>query len=103
MKLDGWIATINGRYDIVRTESDATIGYSYASTDRAFSGRLGLGYEFANGMTPYVSASTFFNPVVGATATSPIKPEEGYQYEAGIKYEPDFIDGVFTVSAFHIT
>ena len=103
MKLGGWIATVNGRYDVVRTESDAEIGYSYASTDRAFSGRLGLGYEFANGMTPYVSASTFFNPVIGASATSPIKPEEGYQYEAGIKYEPDFIDGVFTVSAFHIT
>lgn len=103
MKLGGWIATINGRYDVVRSESDAAIGYSYASTDRAFSGRLGLGYEFANGMTPYVSASTFFNPVIGATATSPIKPEEGYQYEAGIKYEPDFIDGVFTLSAFQIT
>jgi iron complex outermembrane receptor protein len=103
MKLGGWIATINGRYDVVRTESDAKIGYSYASTDRAFSGRVGLGYEFANGMTSYISASTFFNPVVGATATSPIKPEEGYQYEAGIKYTPDFIDGIFTVSAFHIT
>ena len=103
MKLDGWIATLNGRYDIVRTESDATIGHSYASTDRAFSGRVGLGYEFANGVTPYVSASTFFNPVIGATATTPIEPEEGYQYEAGVKYEPDVIDGVFTASVFHIT
>ena len=103
MKLNGWVATLNGRYDVVRTESDAVIGHSYASTDRAFSGRVGLGYEFANGLTPYVSASTFFNPVIGATATTPIEPEEGYQYEAGVKYEPDFIDGVFTASVFHIT
>ncbi|MGV3551652.1 TonB-dependent siderophore receptor [Rhizobium sp.] len=103
MKLGGWLLTANGRYDVVRTESDAKIGYSYDSTDRAFSGRIGLGYEFANGMTPYVSASTFFNPVIGASPTAPIKPEEGYQYEAGVKYAPDFIDGVFTVSAFQIT
>lgn len=99
----GWIATLNGRYDIVNTESNAVIGDSYETTDRAFSGRVGLGYEFANGMTPYVSASTFFNPVIGVISTGPLKPEEGYQYEAGIKYEPDFVDGIFTVSAFQIT
>lgn len=100
---DGWIATLNGRYDLVNTKSDATIGYSYQSDDQAASGRAGLAYEFANGVTPYVSAATFFNPVIGASATAPIKPEDGYQFEAGVKYQPTFIDGLFTVSAFQIT
>lgn len=99
----GWLATVNGRYDVVNTKSDAKIGDSYDTTDGAFSGRIGLGYEFANGVTPYVSASTFFNPVIGVNPDGPLVPEDGYQYEAGIKYTPDFIDGVFSVSTFHIT
>jgi iron complex outermembrane receptor protein len=99
----GWIATLNGRYDVVKTESDAKIGYSYESDDQAVSGRAGLAYEFANGITPYVSAATFFNPIIGSSATAPIEPEDGYQFEAGVKYEPTFVDGVFTASVFQIT
>jgi len=100
---DGWIATLNGRYDLVKTESDAVIGTSYQSDDQAASGRVGLAYAFANGITPYASASTFFNPVIGVSATDPLVPEDGHQFEAGIKYQPSFIDGLFTVSAFQIT
>lgn len=99
----GWLVTLNGRYDFVDTVSDAAIGTSYASNDSALSGRVGLAYEFANGMTPYVSAATFFNPVVGVSATDAFVPEEGYQYEAGIKFEPASFDGVITASAFQIT
>ncbi len=98
----GFIATLNGRYDFVKTESDATVGYSYSSDDKAASGRVGLAYEFANGFTPYASASTFFNPVIGSSATAPIKPEEGYQVEGGFKYEPTAFEGLFTASVFHL-
>jgi iron complex outermembrane recepter protein len=99
---DGFIATLNGRYDWVRTESDAVVGYSYAASDSAASGRAGLAYEFANGLTPYVSASTFFTPIVAGSATAPIKPEEGYQVEGGFKYEPTNFDGMITASVFHL-
>ena len=101
---DGFIATLNGRYDFVRTESDAvpTKGYSYASDDKAASGRAGLAYEFANGFTPYVSASTFFTPIVAASASAPIEPEEGYQFEGGFKYEPTLFEGMITASVFHL-
>lgn len=79
-----------------------------------FSGRAGLAYEFDNGLTPYVSAATFFNPLVGTGTSDPsdptnpakmvaLEPEEGYQYEAGVKYEPSFIDGLLTASVFQIT
>lgn len=98
----GFIATLNGRYDFVKTESDATVGYSYDADDKAASGRVGLAYEFANGFTPYASASTFFNPVIGSSATAPIKPEEGYQVEGGFKYEPTAFEGLFTASVFHL-
>lgn len=100
---DSWLVTLNGRYDHVDTESDAAIGTSYQAADDALSGRAGLAYEFDNGLTPYVSAATFFNPLIGtAFDGSPLKPEEGHQFEGGIKYEPTFIDGLFTASVYHI-
>ena len=98
-----WLVTLNGRYDHVDTESDAAIGTSYKASDDALSGRAGLAYEFDNGLTPYVSAATFFNPLIGtAFDGSPLKPEEGHQFEGGIKYQPTFIDGLFTASVYHI-
>lgn len=100
---DRWLLTLNGRQDWVKTDSDAKIGTTYKSNDAALSGRAGLAYEFANGVTPYVSAATFFNPVVGVNPSlSGFKPEEGTQYEAGIKYAPGFVDGLVTASVFQI-
>ncbi|MBP1853027.1 TonB-dependent siderophore receptor [Rhizobium halophytocola] len=100
----GWLATLNGRYDFVKTELDDRVGATgYDSTDGALSGRAGLAYEFANGFTPYVSAGTFFNPVIGITSgSSALKPEEGYQVEGGFKYEPVALPALFTASVFHI-
>ncbi|MDW5316501.1 TonB-dependent siderophore receptor [Rhizobium sp. PL01] len=101
---DGWLATLNGRYDYVDIENNSRLATgSYSTTDSALSGRAGLAYEFDNGLTPYVSASTFFNPLVGTAFTGgALKPEEGHQIEGGIKYEPTFIDGLFTASVYHI-
>jgi iron complex outermembrane receptor protein len=107
----GWIATLNGRYDWVRTDADNRPNFynpdpaDFEKSDGQFSGRAGLAYEFANGLTPYVSASTFFNPLLEtdpATGTL-FDPEEGVQYEAGIKYVPSFIDGLFTLAVFDLT
>ncbi|MBA8879992.1 TonB-dependent siderophore receptor [Phyllobacterium myrsinacearum] len=106
---DGWLVTLNGRYDYVSIKSDSAegpffpLGPTYNYNKSAVSGRVGLGYEFSNGITPYVSAATFFNPVIGTTLEKPLKPEEGYQFEAGIKYAPDFVDGLLTASVFQIT
>ncbi len=99
---NGWLVTLNGRYDYVDTDSDAVRGTTYRSYDTAWSGRAGLAYEFANGVTPYVSDSTFFNPLVGTAASGPLEPEEGRQVEAGVKYEPTFFDGLITASVFDI-
>ncbi|MDE1991142.1 MAG: TonB-dependent siderophore receptor [Rhizobiaceae bacterium] len=99
----GWLVTLNGRYDFVDINSDAKVGTTYSTNDKAASGRAGLAYEFSNGITPYISAGTFFNPIVGTSVTGGgLVPEQGEQYEAGVKYEPDFIDGLFTASVFQI-
>ncbi|MDM9624130.1 TonB-dependent siderophore receptor [Rhizobium sp. S96] len=99
----GWVATVNGRYDFVNTDADAVVGTSYSTNDAAASGRAGLAYEFDNGVTPYVSVASFFNPQIGTGISGALKPEDGYQVEGGVKYEPTFIDGVITASVFHIT
>ncbi|MBB4166512.1 MULTISPECIES: TonB-dependent siderophore receptor [unclassified Rhizobium] len=101
---DGWIATLNGRYDYVRSEMDDRLPANddFRTSEGAWSGRAGLAYEFANGVTPYISAASFFNPLVGLGAQGPLLPEEGLQFEAGVKYEPTFMDATFTASVFHI-
>lgn len=105
----GWLVTLNGRYDIVKTDTDNRPTdypgpvYDYSFNKSALSGRVGVAYEFDNGLTPYASVGTFFNPVVATTATSNNKPEEGQQYEVGIKYDPQFLDGTFTASLFDLT
>lgn len=98
----GWIATLNGRYDFVDTGATGTPTYS--GNDSAFSGRAGIAYEFANGLTPYASASTFFNPLIGSSSAVPFfEPETGEQYEIGLKYQPAWFDGLFTVTLFDLT
>jgi iron complex outermembrane receptor protein len=101
---DGWILTLNGRYDYVHTDLDNHLApaNSFKSDEGAWSGRAGIGYEFESGLTPYVSVSTFFNPLVGTGSAGPLKPEEGEQFEAGVKYEPAFFDGSLTASLFQI-
>ncbi|MCM5553456.1 TonB-dependent siderophore receptor [Pleomorphomonas sp. NRK KF1] len=98
---DGWLATLNGRYDHVWTKAVGTPAYS--GDDGQWSGRAGLAYEFDNGLTPYASVSTFFAPVLGANGSGVFVPESGQQYEVGLKYRPDGIDGLFTLSLFDLT
>ncbi|MAY61102.1 MAG: TonB-dependent siderophore receptor [Rhizobiales bacterium] len=107
----GWLLTLGGRYDWVETDADNRPNYysadpaDFKADKGAASGRAGLAYEFANGVTPYVSAATFFNPVLETNAVTGelFDPEDGVQYEAGIKYAPSFIDGLFTLSVFDLT
>ncbi len=105
----GWLVTLNLRNDWVLTDFDNNLTGSSATPsfekdDQALSGRVGLAYEFDNGLTPYVSAATFFNPVLDANGVggSPFEPEDGHQFEGGFKYSPTFVDALITASVFHI-
>ncbi|MDT6941579.1 TonB-dependent siderophore receptor [Brucella pseudogrignonensis] len=99
---DGWIVTMNGRYDYVWTEATGLPAYEY-NTGR-LSGRAGVGYEFDNGITPYLSVATFFNPIIETLYDgSYAQPETGTQYEVGVKYRPEFFDGLITASLFDLT
>ncbi|MDR6352873.1 TonB-dependent siderophore receptor [Pantoea sp. SORGH_AS_0659] len=101
-----WNLLLSGRHDWseVRTQ-DRTDDSQTQQNDNKFTGRAGLLYAFDNGISPYVSYSTSFEPNLnsGAPGTDPFKPTTGEQTEVGVKYQPVGWDAVFTVSAFDIT
>ncbi|WP_196518121.1 TonB-dependent receptor domain-containing protein [Halomonas sp. PA16-9] len=83
-KVGGLIALVGGRYDWADSEYD---DYTAANddiqrTDEAFSWQTGLMYQFANGISPYVSYSTTFVPVQLSTEDN-FKPITGDQIEVG--------------------
>lgn len=87
-----WILTANGRYDWVKTDAGTNEANGAAGVDRSdgkFTGRIGLGYEFANGLVPYASYSTYFLPqIVNDASGNNVQPESGRQAEIGVKWSP---------------
>jgi len=105
MKLGNFTLVLSGRNDWVETTQDARdTGASVDSrNDSRFSGRAGLIYNFDNGIAPYVSYSTSYNPIIGLNAQNKLfLPETGKQAEIGVKVAPKGFDGYFTVSAFDL-
>lgn len=96
--LDNWRFTLGLRHDRVDNNNG-----SAAQEDSATSYSAGLLYRFANGISPYVSYAESFETVVGLTRNGrQLEPEEGRQYEAGIKYAFEKIPGYMTLSAYDI-
>lgn len=96
----GWIATGNLRHDWVQTEQDGASGFD--RDDSETSGRAALAYQFANGVTPYLTYSTFFDPIIVSPADGITEPESGDQWELGLKWMPDGGNFSLTAAAFRI-
>lgn len=107
IRIDRWTVVTGGRYDWADTGTRTVAGTTASNikqNDGAFTGRLGLLYSFDNGMTPYVSYSTSFQPAAGTSRTlEPFKPTKGRQYEAGVKYQPEGSSTMVTLSAYQLT
>lgn len=111
LALDKWRLTAGLRKDWA---ADKEYGvYNYTGTpivsdtdqhDHKLTGRVGLAYLFDNGITPYASYSTSFQPNTDTDASGNfLQPTEGEQYELGIKYQPPGYNSFVTVSAFDLT
>lgn len=108
LRYDRWILTLGGRYDwATNKESDYLAGDSSTVNSEAFTGRTGLTYLFDNGIAPYASYSTSFQPASGTMAPARgggnFEPTKGKQYELGIKYQPPGSDSMITASLFQLT
>jgi len=105
IKFGGFTLVLSGRNDWVSTsQGDRALGTTLVNReDSKFSGRAGLIYNFDNGLAPYVSYATSYNPVVGTNAANQLLlPETGEQAEVGLKFQPNGFDGHFTIAAFDL-
>ncbi|WP_017522400.1 TonB-dependent siderophore receptor [Pusillimonas noertemannii] len=105
IRTGGWVITAGGRYDRADADTDNRMaGSSTPRRDEAFTGRLGINYVFENGLAPYASYSTSFEPLAGTDFDGkPYEPMTGEQAELGIKYQPGGSDTLITLSAFQLT
>ncbi len=86
-----WTLTLGGREDFVNARFDNRTAGTQAQQDvSAFSGRIGLTYQGDAGLSPYVSHSTSFDPVIGVRmyGGGMPKPTRGKQTEAGLRWQP---------------
>lgn len=106
-----WVLSLGGRYDSAKIDTHydlrgtATAPFTTESVDRrdtAFTGRAGVIYLAPNGLAPYVSVNTSFQPPL-ATVTAkdaygqPFQPEKAKQFEVGVRYAPP--EAGYTLSA----
>ncbi|PIJ60313.1 TonB-dependent siderophore receptor [Erwinia sp. OLMDLW33] len=105
MAWNNWNLVLSGREDWsqVRTQ-DRLANTDVTYNDSAFTGRAGLLYAFDNGVSPYISYSTSFEPVLAqpAPGSDPLKPTTGAQTEVGMKFQPVGSNTMMTVSWFDI-
>lgn len=96
--LDNWRITLGLRHDRVENDNGTS-----TQDDTQTSYSAGILYQFENGISPYVSYAESFETVVGLDLSgNQLKPEEGRQYEAGIKYEFSSLPGFVTVAYYDI-
>lgn len=108
IRLGRWVFSLGGRYDRADTIYDFTNHYWGTATqsdhrDHAFTWQAGALYRFGNGLSPYLSYATSFQPVNGGSFDGePFEPTKGKQWEAGIKFQPEGYDSFATLSLFEL-
>ena len=105
IKLGALSLLVGGRHDQARSRTLNRLNNTpTVLDDDAFTGRVGLIYNFANGFAPYASYAESFEPISGrAFGGSVFAPMEGKQYEAGLKYQPAGSQYLATLAVFDLT
>ncbi|MEZ8696456.1 TonB-dependent siderophore receptor [Vibrio lentus] len=109
VRYDALVLLAGGRYDMFKASDDKNSSYpTYDGKEEAdhnqFSYRVGALYELDNGISPFVSYATSFEPAAGTDINgNSLKPQLGEQVELGIKYLSSDMSQQVTASYFHIT
>ncbi len=100
MSLGNLVATAGVRFDDVTNR----VENGNRQDDDATSFSAGLLYRAPAGISPYASYAESFQPVVGIDTVTDqqLKPQEGRQYEVGIKWQPTGVNALVTLAAFDI-
>ncbi|CAM3065550.1 TonB-dependent siderophore receptor [Paracoccus nototheniae] len=100
--LDAWRGSLALRYDRAE-QTGLQYGTAADYDEDALTGRIGLARVLANGITPYVSYATGFEPQTGLTEDlRPRKPLESTQLELGVKFAPTVFDGLLTAAIYDL-
>ena len=108
MQIGKLALTVSGRYDRADTDTLTRMVTAGTSTrvkqkDRELTGRLGAVYGFDNGVSPYASISTSFQPAGGTDRNgTPFDPTTGQQIEIGVKIQPKNIRALLTLAAYQL-
>ncbi|GGF56314.1 TonB-dependent receptor [Azorhizobium oxalatiphilum] len=110
IRLQNWLLTLGVRHDWASIQSTQVTNFGNTDQDQdddATTYRVGLTYLFENGIAPYVSYSTSFEPVIGNMPVQlgggAFQPSKGEQWEAGVKYQPVGWNGFFTAAVYDLT
>lgn len=97
-----WRGSLGLRYDWAE-QTGTQYGVPAQFDETKLTGRAGISYVFDNGVMPYVSYSTSFDPQTGLNeAEEPLRPTEGKQWELGLKYRPAGFDGLITAALYDL-
>jgi iron complex outermembrane receptor protein len=97
-----WNFNAGIRHD--RARSDGTIAGTTSGYDISHNSvNVGAMYISDYGVSPYVSYSESFKPIVGVDGYGrTYQPYIGKQKEVGVKFEPDWLNGTLTLAYFDI-
>ena len=99
---NNWRGSFGLRYDWVK-QTGEQYGNPAEFKDNEVTGRAGLGYVFANGVTPYISYATSYDPQTGLDINDELlNPTKGKQWELGVKYQPTAFNGLITASVYDL-
>ncbi|MEO9337824.1 TonB-dependent siderophore receptor [Mesorhizobium sp. SB112] len=93
------------RHDWASTDIDDQLGSNDQDyTDSAFTWRAGGLYSFDNGIAPYMSYATSFEPslYLPSDNQNAFKPTTAGQFEVGVKYAPDDMDLLLTAAFYDL-
>lgn len=109
MSVDAWTIFASARFDKVKVDGKNAASALYEQEDSGSSARLGVSYEFDNGLSLYGNVSTSFLPVpqlvyddINSPATRPGRPTEAVQKEIGIKYQIPGTNSLLSANYFDI-
>ncbi|MBB4845923.1 iron complex outermembrane receptor protein [Paucibacter oligotrophus] len=100
-----WLLNLGGRWDRSKSHVKDPVYQTDVRVDaRAFSGRVGLSYRLAGGVTPYASYAESFQPESGTASNGkPFVPTLGRQFELGLKVAPEHGRTLWTVALFELS
>ena len=99
LSIGAWRINLGLRIDDTETKSAGN-----TQSDKETSISAGILYAFDSGISPYLNYAESFEPVVGTNSVTGdfLKPRDGEQIEAGVKYQPSGSRTYLTFAYFDI-